>query len=632
MEPSTEGDLSLESSSVVISVTQIFTPATHSSTTEFPTISDSTAAEDKMVAASNPVSTPTLHPAIVTKTTITGEAEELIPPHFSNGENRGFPREVNKAEVTNVLSKLTLEQKIGQLQMVGMPGAALDQLTRRRIVEMGVGGIVFLEHNVPSPEQTLALTSELQDSAIEQGPGLPLFIGWNHEGGRVVRRGAGVTRFPSNMAINETNDPNVSYLVGQAIGKEMLSLGVKMNFAPVLDLNTEMANPVIGLRSYGDDPGEAAILGREFIRGLQDAGVIAVAKHFPGHGGVDVDSHLALPLLDRSLDQLWQQDLLPFQTAVDTNVAAVMVAHLNIPALDNMGLPSSLSPTVINDLLRDQLGYDGVIMTDSLGMRAVTDYFSPGEAAVQALLAGNDLLLSTESQTYPELIHDALVRAVQNGRISEGRIDESVRRIIELKLAYDIASPAQVPLLADQADHRALAEEIGIASVQVLRDEAGWLPLPLNDRRIVVISPSELNAGSISGNQLSLLGEKLVEHGVEVIELFYDYKSPVDIASVQTQAGSLAASVDGYVVVMWDAILRNTHFQETAQEDMVSTMVSTGKPVVVVFGSLPYDSHLVPNTLTQVALYGDTDGQIEGLVQLIINGQTMKSNDFDSVP
>ncbi len=631
-ETSTEVGLLLNHDTPVLAQTEVISSANNSSTILVTSATDVIPHEERSDESTIEISTPTWIPTLIMATRITNPPSDSMPTPISNLENNGFPREVGEAELTELLSTLTLEQKIGQLQMTGMPGASLDLMTRNRIVEMGIGGIVFLEHNSTSPEQTRALTSDLQMSSIENGPGLPLFIGWNHEGGRVVRRGAGTTRFPSNMAVNSANDLNVAYLIGQANGKEMVSLGVNMNFAPVLDLNTEMGNPVIGLRSYGEDPVEVATIGQQFIRGLQDAGVIAVANHFPGHGGVDVDSHLALPLLDRSLDQLWQQDLLPFQTAVDMNVGAVMVAHLSNPALDYAGLPSSLSSNVISDLLRGQLGFEGVVMTDSLGMRAVTDYFSLGEAAVQALLAGNFLLLSIESQYYPELIHDALVRSVQNGRISEQKIDESVRRIIGLKLAYVLPNRPEVPLLEDQDTNRALAEEIGIASVQIIRDETGWLPFPLFPRRIVVISPSELNARSISGNQLSLLGEKLVEHGIEVIELFYNHKSPVDITSVQTQAGLLAAGVDGYVVVMWDAILRNIHNQEKAQEDLVGTMLSSGKPVVVAFGSLPYDSHRVPGAPTQVALYGDTDGQIEGLVQLILNGQTMKRNDLDSLP
>jgi beta-N-acetylhexosaminidase len=599
-----------------------------------------------------PILTPTLHPALSTATPIVPTATPLsasptatlivptatslsasptatlivptmTPPSFSPTDtvlDDRFPRLVDETEVMAILSGLSLEQKVAQLQMIGLSGPTMDNLTRQRVTEMGVGGIIFLERNATSPEQTLALTRELQRAALELGPGLPLFIGWNHEGGNVIRRGAGLTAFPSNMALGATEQTGFAYAIGQAVGEEMRSLGVNVNFAPVLDVNTEVANPVIGLRSYGDEPISASLLGQQYLLGQQAVGVIAVAKHFPGHGGVNVDSHLALPTLNRSLEQIWQIDLPPFQKAVETNVAAVMVAHLRIPTLDNSGRPSSLSPDIVTGLLRNQLNFDGVVMTDALGMQAITDHYAPGEAAVLAILAGNDLLLSTDNQNYPEVIHNALLTAVRSGRVSEQRIDESVRRLIRLKLAYDLATPPNEPLLPNQADHQLLADETGMNAVQVLRDDAGWLPLPLSSKQVVVISPTKLNAGTVTGNQLSLIGELLNNRGISVTELFYNHESPADIAVIQNSAASLAPGVDGYVVVMWDAILRYAQFQQTAQETLVNTLLATGKPVVVVFGQLPYDSLRVPNAPTQIALFGDTHGQIEGLLDLLLQG------------
>lgn len=525
------------------------------------------------------------------------------------------PATPSDSEIDAILDRMTLEQKIGQMLMIGMPGPTLDNVTRQRIIYLGVGGIIFLESNTTSPIQVRDLTAALQSLALEQTPGVPLFIAWNHEGGAVVRRNAGLTQFPSSMAVGATGQPENAYQVGLAMAEEMRSLGVNMNFAPVLDVNTEPANPVIGLRSFGDDPAKVAAFGQRFIQGLQAGGVIAVAKHFPGHGGVDVDSHVALPTLNSDSQSLEQTELPPFKMAIETDVEGVMVAHMRIPALDPNGRPSSLSPEIVNGLLREEMGYDGVIMTDALGMGAIINHYSIEEAAVQAVLTGNDLLLTVEINDYPERIHRALLTAVQSGYISETQIDDSVRRLLRLKLSSPMTTLPDSPLLPKQTSYQELAEEIGRTAVKLLADERGWLPL-IAPAHVVLISPDRLNPGTVIGDQKSALNEKLGERGLNVTELFYNFQSPANISTVQNLAQ--AQTTDVYIVVTWDAILRFAHNGETAQENLVNALLATGKPVVVVFGQLPYDEVRVPNVPLKIAMYGDTNGQIEGVVNLLL--------------
>lgn len=529
-----------------------------------------------------------------------------------------YPRPVDEEQVEAILANLSLEQKIGQMLMVGLPTAQFDEVAWRRVVQQGVGGVIFLERNTTSPQQVVALTGALQAAALEQGPGLPLLIGWNHEGGPVARTDSGVTKFPSAMALGAANRPELVYEIGQAVGSEMRSLGVNVNFAPVLDVNVERANPVIGLRSYGEAPSLVAELGQQYIRGQQSAGIIAVAKHFPGHGGVDVDSHLSLPTLNVPPTVLRQTDLPPFQSALDAGVASVMVAHIQIPALEPDGWPASLSPPIVSGLLRQEMGFDGVVMTDDMGMGAVRNNYGLGEAAVQAVLAGNDLLLTVETQSYPDIMRSALLSAVTNGTIPRERIDEAVRRLIRLKLAYDLSTPPSTAPLADQAAHLQLAQQAGQAAVRIVRDDAGWLPLNLPTNTILLISPDEINPGTTIGDGLSLIGEALVARGIDVTEHFYIPEAPWSVAQVQSEALAASSSVDAIVVVTWNAILRYTHYQEVAQESLVNELLSTGRPVVVVFGQLPYDGDRVPNAPAQIATYGDTPGQVEGLISLLL--------------
>ncbi|MEM7115453.1 MAG: glycoside hydrolase family 3 N-terminal domain-containing protein [Chloroflexota bacterium] len=521
-------------------------------------------------------------------------------------------------EIEAMLATLTLEQKIAQMLMVGVPGMAVNDTSYHRIVNQGIGGVIFLPGNITSAEQVAAFTTSLQQAALNEGLGIPLFIGWNHEGGRIVRRNAGLTRFPSNMALGAADQPDMVQAVGEAVGQEMASLGVNMNFAPVLDVNTEPANPIIGLRAYDDTPYVVASLGHAYITGQQTAGVIAVAKHFPGHGGVDVDSHLALPQFDQTLEGLWQTELPPFQEAATADVGAMMIAHLKMPNLDPSGLPSSLSPMLVNDLLRTQMGYDGVVMTDDMGMRAIVDNYSLARATVLAVQAGNDVLLAVEPYSFPDVMIEALLTAVSTGQISEERINESVRRILRLKYRFALDQLSDAPLLADQATHQALAGQVGGQAVHVVRDDVNWLPLSLPNNQLLLISPNRINGGSIIGDGYSSLAEALQAKGVVVTERFYDERVLGDVAATSQTAVSLMSSVDAAVVVLWDANLRYAQWADTAQEQMVQALLATGKPVVVVFGQLPYDAARVPSAPAQIAAYGDTVGQLWGVASLLV--------------
>jgi beta-N-acetylhexosaminidase len=420
------------------------------------------------------------------------------------------------------------------------------------------------------------------------------------------------------MALGVVNDPEALYAVGQAVGKEMLSLGVNMNFAPVLDVNNNPANPVINLRSYSNSPDIVTALGQQFILGQQSVGVIAVAKHFPGHGGVAVDSHYALPQLDVPLESLRQIELHPFDVAIRSGVRAIMVGHIQVSALDPVGWPATLSPSIITGLLRGELAFPGVIMTDDMGMGAIINDHSLEMATVQAVLAGNDLLLSVETENYPEIMQSALLNAVANGQISETRIDESVRRLIRLKLAFSLSALPPTPILPNRQSHQQLAQQLGVKAVHVKQDLKKWLPFESQLKHLLLVSPSLFNPGSVIGDNKSLLNEELQKCGITVSELFYQPDLPRDIVQVQSRALTLAPTVDAVVVVTWDASLRYDQYGETAQENLVNELLDISLPVVVVFGRSPYDENRLANVPTSIVTYGDTSGQIVGTVSLLL--------------
>ena len=337
------------------------------------------------------------------------------------------------------LSAMTLEQKAAQMFMVSFFGAHLAEIEKDFLREVQPGAVVLFERNVESPSQVTALTNAYQQNIIDGG-GLPLLIAVDQEGGRVQRLKDGFTRFPAPMLWTASQDDELAYEVGKAMATELGAVGVNMNLAPVADLNTNINNPVIGRRSFGSETELVAPILIHFIRGLQDNGVVAAVKHFPGHGDTAVDSHLELPKVTHARSRLAAVELRPFMAAFDAGADAAMVAHIWLTAFDSAPLPASLSERIVSGLLRDELGYDGMIMTDALDMDAIDTVYSPGDASIRAILAGNDLIAigAHVGTSRIESAVDDVADAVRAGRIAESRIDAAVRRILAVKQKYNV--------------------------------------------------------------------------------------------------------------------------------------------------------------------------------------------------
>ena len=328
-------------------------------------------------------------------------------------------------------------------------------------------------------------------NALQRRSKIPLLVAADLETGAGFRmRGAvhlpttiplgGATMFPSMMAVGATADPELAYQVGAITAKEALAVGIHVPFAPVLDVNNNPDNPVINVRSFGEDPQSVATLGAMFVRGVQDNGAIATGKHFPGHGDTDIDSHIDLPLIRVDKARLDSIELIPFRQAVNEGIGGMMTAHVAVPSITmSDGTPATLSENVLTTLLRGELGFDGLIFTDAMDMSAIARRHSRAEAAVQAVLAGNDVILMPPST---KAAVEGIVKAVQEGRIHEGRIDTSVLRILRAKQDLgldrertvkieDIQSKVGVP------EHVDLAQEIANRSITVMRNGQGLLPL-----------------------------------------------------------------------------------------------------------------------------------------------------------
>ncbi len=344
-----------------------------------------------------------------------------------------------------LLDSLTVEEKVGQLLLAGIEGTVPGEDAAFAIEECRVGSVILFRRNVESCAQAAELVSALR---AMNGGAIPLLIAMDEEGGVVSRMPAEVVDLPSAYTYGKTGDEGLCLRLGQALAAQCAAIGVNCDFAPVADIWSNPDNTVIGRRAFGTDGDRVSALVPRVAEGLRQGGVIPVVKHFPGHGDTAVDSHYDLPVVTKTVEELEALELKPFRAAVEQGVPAVMVAHLLVREVDDT-LPATLSPAVVNGLLREGLGFDGVVFTDDLTMGAITDSYGIGEAAVLAVEAGCDVLLVCHGSDNLRAARDALLEAVVSGRIGAERLDRSVYRILSLKQAYELTSdPVPAPDVA----------------------------------------------------------------------------------------------------------------------------------------------------------------------------------------
>ncbi|MGH7215940.1 MAG: beta-N-acetylhexosaminidase [Nitrospiraceae bacterium] len=354
---------------------------------------------------------------------------------------------------------MTSRDKIGQLFMVGFLGTSVTPDLTSFIKEYKPGGVILFSRNLESVEQMVDLTNDLQ----ARSPHSPLLISIDQEGGRVSRLPKGFTIFPPCDLLGRCNSSELAYAAAATIAKELRAVGVNMNMAPVLDVNSNPDNPVIGDRAFGTTPDVVCKLGLATAGGLQDNKVVACGKHFPGHGDTNADSHKVLPVVEASRERLEAVEFPPFRLAVEQGVASMMTAHVLYRALDP-DLPATLSPTIITNFLRQELQYDGVVLTDDLEMHAIIDHYGVEDAAVRAVLAGCDVLLICKDRDREVAAFKAVEQAMEAGAISPERLNLSVARIARLKdrfvAPYKPVTVSDARLIAGCRSHQALLHSI----------------------------------------------------------------------------------------------------------------------------------------------------------------------------
>ena len=501
--------------------------------------------------------------------------------------------------IRQILNGMSLEEKVGQLFVIGFDGQELDDALREMVTQYGVGGVIFFARNVSNPRQVAGLTNALQ-AAAKAGRRPGLIVAVDQEGGRVARltEQTGFTEFPGGMAMGATGNPEIARRVAAAMAAEMRSVGFNTDFAPDLDINNNPDNPVIGLRSFGSNPERVAAFGAAFTRGLQENGVMAFGKHFPGHGDTAVDSHVGLPVVPHGLERLETVEFVPFRAAMQAGIAGIMSAHVGFPVIDPDGLPGTLSPKVMTGLVREALGFQGLLATDSLEMGALgaSGYPVP-QAALQAFAAGADLLLFNRDHELHKQAFRQVLEAAQSGEISIDRLDASVTRILLAKAHYGLLEPAQVDATGLEqvrcAANIELSREVARAALTVVRCAQNALPFKAGEPLLVVEIPAARG-----------LGARLKAGSVSVTER----PNSDEIEAVV----KLAAVGCPVVVTTSDAKLN------PAQVSLVEALCDAGNPLVVAAVRNPYDLMAFPQAQTYIATYGSNPPTLEALADLLL--------------
>ncbi|MFH8257016.1 glycoside hydrolase family 3 protein [Streptomyces roseolus] len=523
-----------------------------------------------------------------------------------------------------IVGRMSLEEKVGQLfvsRVYGHSATAPDQAdVDANLRELGVrtaaelvrryhlGGVIYFAwaHNTRSPHQIAELSNGIQAASR-----LPVLISTDQEHGIVCRVGEPATLLPGAMALGAGGSPADTRKAARIAGAELAALGIRQNYAPVADVNVNPANPVIGVRSLGSDPRAVSALVTAQIRGYQGAGVAATAKHFPGHGDTAVDSHYGLPVITHTRAQWAELDAPPFRAAIAAGIDAIMTAHLVVPALDPSEDPATLSYPILTGVLREQLGYDGVVVTDALDMQGVRTKYGDDRVPVLALKAGVDQLLNPPKL---DLAWNAVLGAVRNGELTEERLDESVLRILRLKARRGLftepaTTPAEVDATVGTARHLAEADRIAERTTTLLVNEDGFLPLsPATHGRVLVVGADPASPSGTTGPPTATLAGALRELGFTATALSTGI---TPTAARIEEAVAAAAGQDVIVVGTYNVTAASP------QRTLVERLVATGVPVVTVAIRNPYDVARLSGQRATLAAYSWTDVELRAAVRVL---------------
>ncbi|MFI1305571.1 glycoside hydrolase family 3 protein [Streptomyces sioyaensis] len=539
------------------------------------------------------------------------------------------PSPATRARLRRLISRMTPEEKVGQLFVMRVYGHSAtdpdpaDVAANQKeigvanaaelIAKYHVGGIIYFgwAHNTREPHQIADLSNGIQKAAAAQRVPVPLLISTDQEHGIVARVGAPATLFPGAMALGAGRSRDDARTAGRIAGEELFAMGIRQDYAPDADVNVNPANPVIGVRSFGADPQAVARMVAAEVTGYQGAGVAACAKHFPGHGDTDTDSHVGLPYIHHTAEEWERLDAPPFKAAIAAGIDSIMTAHIVVPAFDKSEDPATLSRPLLTGILRERLGYDGVVVTDSLGMEGVRVKYGDARVPVLALKAGVDQLLNPPDLS---VAHAAVLKALADGELSERDLDAKLMRILLLKDRRGLfTNPYTTHRAVDRAvgtrSHLATADRIADRTTTLLRNDAGILPLSRRrERRVLVVGFDAAAPSGTGGPPTTVLAKTFTELGFTATAL------STGLSPGRQQIDEAVAALtarDAVVVATYNVTA------DSPQRKLVAALLATGKPVVQLAVRNPYDIAQLAGVKAALASYSWTDVELRAAARVI---------------
>lgn len=533
------------------------------------------------------------------------ESKVIYPSVFSLSEDE-------KEWIEETLEKMSIRERCAQMIMPMVNTSAIvegskdNQKVKSLVRDSKVGGLILFQGDVASRVEIINYFNNLTD--------IPLLFSADFErglGSRIID----ATEFPYNMALGATGDFDFAYRMGKAVAKESRSLGIGLNFAPVADINDNYANPVINLRAFSEDKWIVSQFCSAFIRGSKEGRIISTAKHFPGHGNTRIDSHHDLPIINVDRNSLLQNEFIPFIESIKSGVQAIMIGHLNVPAIEPAEIPSSLSPKVINTLLRSELAFDGLVITDALNMNAITNYYSNEDAALLAVQAGADVLLMPPDEF---LAIDAVYHGVMAGKISLERINESVRRILAAKVwlgltKYEHTDLKQVKTDLTNKEHIDLAKLIAEKSITLVKNEDSLIPvIKTKYKKVVCLTVTD---GSGSSSILNFQND-LDKYFKSVKKIFINRKTK------KTAVRKAIDSVKDADLIILASFIKVKSGSDapaisTQNHDLMKNILKTKTPVLFVSFDSPYMLSFFNKADTYICSFGNTPASQEAMVRAL---------------
>ncbi len=494
---------------------------------------------------------------------------------------------------------------IGQHLFTGFDGTVMAEDFCRKLRESKIGNIILFARNIGTAAQVRALCGEIQRLVLE-ATGQPALIAIDQEGGVVSRLGADCAVIPSAMAVSATGDPELAYRAGLLTGSELAAMGINFNLAPVLDINSNPDNPVIGARSYGSSPGQVIPPALGMAHGLREAGVLACAKHFPGHGDTAVDSHVGLPKVDKTLEQLLDCELKPFEAAIREGIPAVMSSHILFPRLEKKNLPATMSRSIMRDLLRGKLGFEGLVVSDCMMMRAIADHYGTLDGILAAIRAGVDMVFVSHSIDLAMEASSRLQQEWQAGRLDHAELEASTARILRAKAAL-MKTPAPPIDMVGSEEHRAIVREMYERSLTLVSQPRGGIPA-LGDRPLFVgcrpFAATQANSPEAGGLDFAEMLQ--ARFGGTALHMSPD-PDREEVSAIARQAAGHSSVVIGTV---------NAHLRQ-GQLEALRALARAHEKVICAALHNPYDLSGLPPQVTGIAAYAYNRESVRALIRLL---------------